>query len=182
MKEKLAAAALFSDDGHNYDFDGKYRLWLSISLAGLPGGGCSTRTMCGLLMNSSTARVDDDGFLIPDPTVARMCRYGVREQCGRLIVVNACGVRLTDSKQLHKQENPVGNPLNDECIRSAMRLADVRIVAWGNLHPSLAWRAEELRVLLREFTPLHALAINSDGSPGHPLYLRANAPLLSFHP
>jgi hypothetical protein len=174
----LPATARFSDDGKRYADDGKFRLWLDIRLHDRR----VERTACVLLMNPSTARVDN-GFLVSDPTVTKACGYARRELCDRLIVVNASAIRLTNSKLLHKQPSIVGNPLNDACIREALQVSQVRLAGWGRLHKDLAWRDAELRTLLREIgLPLHALRINQDGSPGHPLYLPALAPLLNFQP
>lgn len=180
MKEKLRAEARFSDNGSRFAADGRYRHWLDIRLEKNAEGVGTTACVIG--MNPSTARVEN-GLLVPDPTVTRFCGFARREGCARLIVVNAFGVRLTESRLLHKQVRPVGNPLNDMCIRNALHSADVRIVAWGRLHKDLAWRDRELRELLRRCgLPLRALKVNDDGSPGHALYLAADSPLFPFTP
>lgn len=178
MSRALRATVRFSDDGVFYADDGRFRLWLDVQLH----DSLFHRTATALMMNPSTARAEN-GYLVPDRTVSKLCQFARRELCDRLIVVNVFGVRLTDSRKLHQQQNPVGNPLNDRCIEEAMLTADVRIVAWGRLHRFLVPRADAVRQLLRDVgKPVHALHINDDGSPGHPLYLPAATPLLEFQP
>ena len=175
----VPATARFSDDGETYADDGRYRLWLDIALPFF-----RNRTCAGLMMNPSTARVEN-GHLISDPTVARLIGFARRERCDRLIVVNVLGLRLTDSKQLVRYRYPasVGNPLNDVCIREAFTTADVRIVAWGKMHKMFDERVAAVRTLLRDIgKPVYALKINSDGGPGHPLYLPSGAELREWRP
>lgn len=173
----MRATAKFSDDGATFSDAGQYRLLLDIEI-----NAALSRVACALMMNPSTAHVVD-GRLKPDRTISKFCGYAAREGCGRLLVVNAFGIVLTDSKLLHKTSQPTGNPLNNDCIADALERADLIIAGWGRLHKTLRWRDTEVREILRHVgKPVHALAINDDGSPGHPLYLSSDAPLLDFRP
>jgi len=135
-----------------------------------------TRRICTFIMlNPSTA----DAFTL-DPTIRRCLGFAKREHCTALWVVNLFAWRATKPKDLEGVDDPYG-PENEHFIRNAIRGAQLVIAAWGAFRPrshgnahnvprTLAWSAN------RE---LMALKI-SNGNPSHPLYLKADSPLVVY--
>lgn len=127
-----------------------------------------TVIFCGL--NPSTADETQD-----DPTIRRELGYARDWGFGRLVKVNAYGLRSTDPKGLWKVEDPRG-PDNFLAIKvhafEALhkRAGGLFVAAWGN---NIRERdAFELRRVLRlEGVPVHVLRLTKQGQPNHPLYL-----------
>jgi hypothetical protein len=65
-------------------------------------------------------------------------------------------------------DDPVG-PGNDAAIVKAAKESAIVVCAWGN-HGSFLERSSRVRALLKN-QKLHALRINANGEPAHPLYL-----------
>lgn len=118
-----------------------------------------------VMLNPSTA---DERML--DPTCTRARRYAERWGCGALIVTNVFGWRATDPQALKTVRDPVGRG-NDRAILRAALEAELVVCAWGN-HALQGARSGQVRRLLREAgVALHALRLNANGEPAHPLYL-----------
>lgn len=118
-----------------------------------------------LMLNPSTADEDKN-----DPTISRCVKRSVLMGYGGLHVGNIFAWRSTDPKGLLKADDPVG-PDNDRHILEAAGKAGVVICGYGT-HGALNRRGEKVLGMLygAGVTP-QALKINSDGSPGHPLYV-----------
>ena len=121
---------------------------------------------CYVLLNPSTADETKN-----DPTVSRCQTRAINAGFGGLIVVNIFAWRSTDPAELYRVPDPVGIASNDRFIIEAVRGSHLVVCGWGK-HGALAGRGSEVLKLIRSAgkTP-HALRINSDGSPEHPLYL-----------
>lgn len=124
--------------------------------------------MAAVLMNCSTATAD-----VNDATVERVQRRAQMMGFGGLEVVNAFAWRETDSRRLPglvKRGVDIIGPDNDSAIMEACRHAGLVLCGWGR-PGRLLGRDQVVLGLLRAagLTP-HALAINEDGSPVHPLY------------
>ncbi|HXZ91432.1 MAG TPA: DUF1643 domain-containing protein, partial [Burkholderiales bacterium] len=87
---------------------------------------------------------------------------------GALIVTNVFGFRATDPDDMKAARDPVGSG-NDAAIVRAAKEAAIVVCAWGN-HGAYQERSSRVRELL-EGLKLHALRINANGEPAHPLYL-----------
>lgn len=122
-----------------------------------------------LMCNPSTA--DETAN---DPTVARCQSRAQRMGAGGLVVVNIFALRSTDPAMLYKVADPVG-PDNDRAIQDVCRSARQVICAWGNPGKLLGRGAYVLDMLRGMDVPVFALALNADGSPKHPLYVRSDA-------
>lgn len=126
------------------------------------------------MLNPSTADATVD-----DPTIRRCIGFAKREGCDALVVVNAYGLRATDPKLLWTASDPVG-PLNDRFVRLALDCAhrdDAPIIAAWGAH------ARPDRVLqMSRLTQVRwsCLGITKSGAPRHPLYVRADAPLIGW--
>lgn len=110
-----------------------------------------------------------------DPTLAKIGRLAEKWGYSGFSVVNACDYRCTDSRLLSKTPYPCSGA-NSHICASAAHHSDMVIVGYGKLHKSLQCYAEAMvRALRTSGKPLYALAVNKDGSPQHPLYIREDA-------
>jgi hypothetical protein len=139
----------------------RYRLWRIWDASLSPA--------CFILMNPSTA---DE--IANDPTVERCQRRAAMLGYGGLIVVNVFAWRETDSRKLPKlvaAGTDITGPDNDAAILSAARESKLVVCGWGK-PGELNGRGRSVVRLLNDagITP-HALAVNADGSPKHPLYI-----------
>jgi hypothetical protein len=127
-----------------------------------------------VLANPSTATAEQT-----DRTVARCIAYATRWGYEWCHVVNVRAWRETNPKFVPADPLAIG-PENDEHIGVQVRLANIVVVGWGKLGSD---RGEEVLRLIRQNSRVpHALHLNKDGSPGHPLYLRSDAPLIPMVP
>lgn len=150
----------------------RYRYELTRELGG-------EREAVFVMLNPSTADAEQD-----DPTIRRCVDFARQWKCTRLRVVNLFAWRATDPRALVGVADPVG-PENDATIfraaRSAAMSGGVLVLAWGaergKVRGSLiADRARAVRAALPMFRA-HTLGATSDGSPRHPLFVRADAAL-----
>lgn len=140
--------------------------------------------MVFIMLNPSTADAIDD-----DPTIIRCVNRARREGCGSIDVVNLFALRSTDPKALRTHPDPVG-PENDYHLLSVLTMAPLTttprfvVVAWG-ANRFARPRAAQVQALLagplaEVRLRLTCLAVNKDGSPKHPLYVRADAALTPY--
>jgi hypothetical protein len=121
--------------------------------------------VCYVLLNPSTADETTN-----DPTVSRCQTRALNDGYGGLIVVNIFAWRSTNPTALYEIADPVGAD-NDAAILTAARNSRMVVCGWGK-HGALRDRGREVLELIRSAGKMpHALRINSDGSPEHPLYL-----------
>lgn len=135
----------------------RYRLWRR-------WGDGPTVAFC--MLNPSTA--DETAN---DPTIERCERRARAWGYGRLLVVNLFAYRATDPSDMLAQADPVG-PDNFAAIVQALKDSQMFVCAWGT-HGSHLEMGDTILRRMREFYPgrAHALKVNRDGSPAHPLYL-----------
>lgn len=126
------------------------------------------------LLNPSTATE-----LSNDPTIERCETRSILWKFGGYIILNAFAFRSTDPNGLLWVEDPVG-PENDFIIMENAQRASTFICGWGT-KGILFDRGRKLQNKLREANfILHALKINEDGSPAHPLYLPYSKELMEY--
>ena len=124
-----------------------------------------------LMLNPSTADETQN-----DPTVercerrARMWGYGGSE------VYNIFAYRATDPKTMRAQADPIG-PENDKWIRHFARRSQTHIgvAGWGAHGEHMARGKSVTDILKQEGGRAHALKINKNGHPAHPLYIAYKA-------
>jgi hypothetical protein len=135
-----------------------------------PTGVDNDQIALGVFANPSTASAEET-----DPTVARWINYCKRWGYGWAAVVNVRAWRATDPKNVPPDPKAIG-VFNDSHILEQVGAADLVVCGWGKLGGK---RGEHVLGLIRSArkTP-HALKLNQDGSPAHPLYLRGD--LLPF--
>lgn len=142
----------------------KYRYWLERDKGANP--------LVFVMLNPSTADAELD-----DPTVRRCRRFAADNGYTGIVVVNLYAFRATKPKDLFLATDPVGLH-NNRYIDEAARAGDV-CCAWGaNGDPA---RAEDVIKIIRAAgcTP-KCLGTTKDGSPRHPLYVKADQKLINF--
>lgn len=154
---------------------GAYRYTLHRSVSPLIHRG----TLLWIMLNPSTADEHED-----DPTITRCIGFTRRLGYADMRVINLYALRATDPTTLTLAIDPVG-PSNDAVLRdwiTAAKPPDAVMCAWGGKGDPA--RAEHVMALLREHcnpaVQVLALKLNADGSPGHPLYLRADTQPVPF--
>lgn len=154
---------LFDAGGVVFSEDRRYRYQLQ-----RPG----VRPVLFCLLNPSTADEFKD-----DPTIRRCRGYSRDWGFDGVIIINAFAWRSTDPNALYDLEDPVG-PDNDMWIlEAAQRSVGPIVCGWGK-HGKLHGRGAAVVKLLRDagYKP-KAFGFNGDGSPKHPLYLKADLQL-----
>lgn len=160
---------LFLDSGATFSEDRKYRslLW-RIWDTNLP-------LLCVCLLNPSIASEEAS-----DPTISRQAERARRMVFGGLLVVNAFDLVATDPNDMKRHPKPLSDE-NDGAILAACQRAvnsgGMVICGWGG-NCTQARHNELVRLL--HGIPLHALKVNADGSPQHPLYLSYNLKPVSW--
>jgi hypothetical protein len=142
---------------------GLYRYSLTIPLAETEAGG----SCLFVLANPSTAVVTD-GVFQSDPTVTRCINYARAWGFGRVVVANVRAWRETDPKKVPPDPLAIG-PENDEWICGLAAVSHLIVAGWGKLGGA---RGPKVLSVIRDVDKVpHALRLNGDGSPCHPLYL-----------
>lgn len=150
---------------------GRYRWWLrrSWSLWDAQGMHIKGRGVCCFVMlNPSTADGQQD-----DPTIRRCIGFARSWGFGTLSVRNLFPWRATDPKELLTAANPTGGNHGDHELIAACT-ADMTVVAWGAGVPF--GRDKDVLEMFREHFPaksLYCLGTTKNGSPRHPLYVKA---------
>lgn len=112
----------------------------------------------------------DADELRSDPTVTRTMARAVSAGAGSLTVCNAQALISTQQAALMTAPDPTG-PENDAVIRAEIERASLVLCGWGN-HKGVRARGRVVLEMIRNAGKVaHALRINGDGSPAHPLYL-----------
>jgi len=123
-------------------------------------------------LNPSTADENED-----DPTIRRCKAFAHREGFQSMVMTNLFAYRATDPKVMKAQINAVGD-MNDQALLETAKDAGLIIAAWGT-HGGHDKRDVVVRQML-ENRGLKCLGTTQQGFPKHPLYLRADAPLLTY--
>ena len=164
MAKYVSTSAAISPDGvYRYSLG---RVW---SLGG--------KIAAFVMLNPSTADADLD-----DPTIVRCTGFAQREGCDGLIVVNLYAYRATKPEDMWAaQDNGVDivGPENDKHIANALMLANGSgspvIAAWGaHGKPHRVYAVKSMPGMENA----QALSFTEAGAPGHPLYIKGDAPLL----
>lgn len=162
--------AVFSGDyKHRYVLT---RVWNSLYV--------KYRTLPFVLLNPSTATA-----AVNDPTITRCIGFAKREGYAALAIFNLFSYRATDPRELKSVYSEQGygdiamhfNYRNARYIGEALARfpADTPIVCGWGAHKFLSRVEFDLKHFYGD--RLYCLGKTKDGSPRHPLYLRADAPL-----
>jgi hypothetical protein len=126
-----------------------------------------------IMLNPSTADADSD-----DPTIRRCIGFAKREGCGGLMVGNLFAFRATNPEDMADAVDPDGPENQHFLLNMAERVDGPLIAAWGG-----HWMAEDLpaRWVRQTFGDrLMCLGKTKAGAPRHPLYVKADAPLVPY--
>lgn len=149
-------------NGAIFDRDKNYRyaLWKKWNL---------TKQMIMFIgLNPSTANE-----YIDDPTIRRVQRFAFDNGYGGFYMMNLFAYISSDPKQLLSCQDPLGK--NDEWLNTIYLKTDIIIFCWGSFQEAKQ-RAKYITDKFEGFV----LAINKDGSPGHPLYLPKNSSIIKY--
>ncbi len=132
-----------------------------------------------VMLNPSTADAEMD-----DPTIRRCMGFAQAWGYGGIYVSNLFALRATDPEALAQAADPIG----PECDRWIMFAANAPLIvcAWGS-HSQARPRAGAVVAMLRGRSPslegrrLWCLGRTMDGSPRHPLYVKASQAAEEFH-
>jgi hypothetical protein len=157
----------------------RYTLWRqwsgSMSDDLLLGRGPFNDRYCMFIcLNPSTADETND-----DPTMRRCIGFAKRWGMGAMIVTNLFALRATDPKVMLQHPEPIGE-YNDHYIISSAIGAEFVIAAWGNHGLHMRRYAQVCEIMQRFACPMYCLGVTGKAQPKHPLYLRAEAPRLSY--
>lgn len=130
-----------------------------------------------VMLNPSTADATQD-----DPTIRRCIGFTKSWGYNVMHVVNLYAYRSTDPKRLLEVDDPVG-PDNPRLLRAVVGNSALVVAAWGAFAAKVAW--ERSRLSIESFchdkgVPLRCLGTTKDGAPRHPLYVKADTPLVPF--
>jgi hypothetical protein len=120
-----------------------------------------------IMLNPSTADATFD-----DPTIKRCMGFAQDLGYGGIEVANLYAYRATKPYDLMVSLDPQGID-NGGSVRDVVRASRIAIAAWGKNDEKLFRIGPWWREHLTKTFPgkLHALRLNADGSPCHPLYL-----------
>lgn len=151
---------------------GTYRYALTRKTENIfPGKG----TALFVMLNPSTADATLD-----DPTIRRCKSFSASWDCNGLTVANLYALRATDPAELWRHPNPVGPENDQHLMMLAHEYKDV-VCAWGkNAKPERV--ATAVSILKNAGARLWCFGTNKDGSPKHPLYIKASQPLIEWCP
>lgn len=131
------------------------------------------RRVLWIMLNPSTAGADQD-----DPTIRRCCGFARSWGYNGIVVVNLFSLVATNPRALDA-EAPLMPP--DEIRRIRLEMTTPRfgllMAAWGSpvIRTGLR-RNQVVEEALNAGRTIHCLGRNLDGSPRHPLYVRATQP------
>jgi len=125
-------------------------------------------TITFVLLNPSTADAEQ-----LDPTLRRCVGFAKRDGYGGMVILNLYAFRTKDPKVMLAAADPVGAE-NDSVLA---KVTGTVVAGWGaNASPKRV--AQALAILPQ----LHTLGVTKGGHPRHPLYVRADVPLVEWMP
>lgn len=120
-------------------------------------------------LNPSTANESND-----DPTIRRVRRFAMDWGYGGVYMVNLFALISPYPEDIKKSDDPLGD--NDDWLEIISKDCEKIIFAWGAF-PEAEERAKEV---IEQYDG-YALVINKDGSPRHPLYVKADVEPVKYN-
>lgn len=159
------ARVAYLDMGAELSDDGLYRYWLSRRLS------MGERAVLFVGLNPSTADATQD-----DPTIRRCAGFARRWGFDWLYLGNLNAWRSTDPKGLPADPLTAVGAGNQETLTWLAQRSELIVAAWGQNTLNTYAQALGRRILALPQT--RCLGTNADGTPKHPLYLKAETPLI----
>lgn len=143
--------------------DGRYRYALTRHWFPKRGKG----DVLWIMLNPSVADATTD-----DRTLRKCQKFARAWGYDGVLVGNLFGLRSTDPRALRKHRDPVGGA-NDLVLESLFRATGIGLVvaAWGAPGRLRHRDAAMIKLASEQGRTLHALGVNADGTPRHPLYV-----------
>ena len=121
----------------------------------------------------------------PDRTVGRVTRFAAENGYDSWMMLNVYPQISTDPKGLHLEHSPELKAENERHIARMVERQSTLLAAWGSLVTSRPYLRSLLRDILQITTSAGAQWVSlgeptKEGHPRHPLYLRADTPLVPF--
>ncbi len=123
-------------------------------------------------LNPSTADDVND-----DPTIRRVKRFANDWGYGGVYMMNCFSYISTNPNQLRDHCNTA---INDQWLSDISKKCAEIVFAWGSFDIVKEWERDTQ--LIGMFPNAKALIINRDGTPRHPLYVKADTVPILFKP
>lgn len=130
------------------------------------------RSVCLWLMANPSVADEHD----LDPTLTRCAAYSLAWGYDEMRVVNVRAFIATNPALLPADPEAVG-PDNLKHVIEQAAACTMLVCGWGRLGGEHAWRVLDE---VKRFAVPHALRLNQDGSPQHPLYLPSSLTPFAF--
>lgn len=127
-----------------------------------------------IMLNPSTADANQD-----DPTIRRCIGFARGWGFRGVRIYNLFALRSTDPKAILSHRDPVG-PDNGAAIVNGVASCKRIVCAWGAFGGERVRREARKVCQLLEDCNMSCLGFTADGSPRHPLYVRADAGLWTY--
>lgn len=130
-----------------------------------------------VMLNPSTADQEVD-----DPTIRRCIGFARSQAYGGIAVVNLFGWRATDPDELTTIDDPVGMPDYDNPL-AFLPPCQMVVAAWGSAGDASRTRVDHVvEIAAHTELRLWCLGTTATGQPRHPLYVRADTPIIPWKP
>jgi hypothetical protein len=119
-----------------------------------------------------------------DPTIRRCIQFAKSWGYGAMVMTNLFAFRATEPNVMKASDCPETPDLsltNRIHILRLAREAKIVIAAWGTHGSHMGLGADTILCFKQNSIPLYHLGLNTDGTPKHPLYLRADTKPVLFN-
>ncbi len=120
-------------------------------------------------LNPSTANESQ-----PDPTIRRVITFAKSWGYGGFYMMNLFAYVSAYPKDLVTVPDAIGD--NDRYLDEVSKKCQDVVFAWGDFKVA-RWRSAQV---IAKFPDAKCILKNANGTPGHPLYIKADAKLISF--
>lgn len=139
----------------------------------------TARTMAWVMCNPSTADAS-----VNDSTVRSCMRIAKHNDFDGIWIVNLFAYRARNPKDLLTADVPLNDEMAIRYLDGSLQEFPLVVLGWGDAGKKAPGFAEARDHVMRQFvfprqTQVRAIGYTAAGNPGHPLYAKTDAPLLS---
>lgn len=135
----------------------------------------TSKRMVVVGLNPSTATADTD-----DPTIRRCIGFAKRERCDGLSMLNLFAYRSTDPEKLGNVPDPRGPENTEYLYKEFSRPNAIIVLAFGSHWLAVMLSRNILSQNENSKVQFKCLGTTMNGWPRHPLYVKADQPLLDW--